>query len=228
MAIFRESPFTPGLTGSIGGVTARTGRSGPVLEIRPRPCYKNTAAQAAWRADFARVATAWRNLGDEQHAAWAAAAAVYPHTNRLGLKTQISGWNLYVKTNLQIAASGGSPSGDVPGQLSPIPVGGAFYLEASGPPIDVTLYCPDPGVAGNLSVLYKFGRSFAQGVNAPARAWGTPWIETKDPPTTFSVAVNLINTFPDLAYGEWFWIEAWYSKTGWLDSVHQTIPVVIA
>ncbi|KKL47143.1 hypothetical protein LCGC14_2338530, partial [marine sediment metagenome] len=54
------------------------------------------------RNDFLQAVRAWHDLTDKEHDAWDALARSFPITNRLGLTTYLSGFQIFLKDSINI------------------------------------------------------------------------------------------------------------------------------
>jgi hypothetical protein len=99
MAIIRTAPLIGAISGNLGGVCFVQSKSGPVIRTRNRRLKQNDKRHYQIRALFQQLRNAWRNLTDNQRTAWRQATISVPNTNRLGLTSTISGYQLFIKTN---------------------------------------------------------------------------------------------------------------------------------
>ena len=93
-------------SGSIGLQVYVPGRNGQVVRIRAIPSNPQTPEQIHVRNILAARATAWRSLTEAQRAAWTAAALGYNSQSRLGMSGALTGEQLYVRVNSNLAAVG--------------------------------------------------------------------------------------------------------------------------
>ena len=95
MAII-TNPVIGTITGSIGGMTFYTGKSGQTVRQRVTPCLKNTVVLQNAKAKFANAAQQWNNLTSIQKSQWAS----YATSGYVPLKNvntgQYSGYNAFV------------------------------------------------------------------------------------------------------------------------------------
>jgi hypothetical protein len=96
-----KSALVTQMSGSIGGLTGSHNASGLYLRARTIPVNTNTAYQQAVRAYMASLVAAWVNsLTQSQRDAWDAYAAAVTLTNPLGDPINVSGLNMYVRSNI--------------------------------------------------------------------------------------------------------------------------------
>ncbi|MEE9221817.1 MAG: hypothetical protein V3U34_09855 [candidate division NC10 bacterium] len=87
------------LSGTIGGTVASHNRGGQYLRALVTPVNPNTSLQQAVRTIFANLAAAWSGLTDLQRAAWDDYAANVPVINRIGDSINLTGFNMYIRSN---------------------------------------------------------------------------------------------------------------------------------
>jgi len=170
MAIMRPSAIVGDISGSIGGQTFVRSKAGLVISSRGRHTKTTNKAAIQNQATFQWVRAYWKKLTEEQRTQWVQAALIYPHTNRLGIKKPMSGFQMFIAQNKfnNNGAIGGyqqmklTPSGSsftVQWKLS------SFSVVSGGLKGYSTIGGPYPlGVTG---VVYG-ARTFS---NAPRRSW---------------------------------------------------------
>lgn len=95
------------MSGSIGGATASRNRGGQYFRQRVIPTNPNSSRQAAVRAIFAGLVSAWNNsLTAAERAAWATYATNTPRTGPLGTEVVLTGQQNYIGANTQRLQSG--------------------------------------------------------------------------------------------------------------------------
>lgn len=88
------------MSGSIGGATASRNRGGQYFRQRVVPTNPNSSRQAAVRAIFSGLVTAWLDtLTAAQRAAWKGYADGTPRTNALGDELILTGQQMYIACN---------------------------------------------------------------------------------------------------------------------------------
>lgn len=125
------------------------------------PKDPHSPAQMRLRSRFGQVSARWRVLTDEQRAAWNASAAEVLSRRRLGKGGRLSGCQLFVKINSNLAFIGQAQVDDPPGypRFSANPVGnltltntrGAIALKlsvATAPTANILVWATAPGSAG--------------------------------------------------------------------------------
>lgn len=106
MASIRFSPVIGAAAGSIGGITLRNARGGPVAASRARPALPNSAAQSESQAHFTACIRAWLALSAANKLTWTTAALSTSRTNRVGLTRPRSARELYMATAMPMSLAG--------------------------------------------------------------------------------------------------------------------------
>lgn len=97
MAIFTPSHLIAAISGSLGSVTFKATRNGPVLAKRARPSrnHSPTAHRAASR--WATLISHWQSLTQQQRNSWTSLARNYAHTDALGVHRPRQGLHLFLQ-----------------------------------------------------------------------------------------------------------------------------------
>ena len=95
-------------SGSLGSSVASHGRYQAYVRLRTKPHNPNTSIQNTRRASFRSFSQLWRGLTAAQRASWNAGGVNFPKKNRTGKTIILSGFNLYVSLNQNIANIGGT------------------------------------------------------------------------------------------------------------------------
>jgi len=102
MALIKFGGGVVQMAGSIAGNTFARNRYGNYVRARTKPTNPNTASQIAVRASLAFLTTRWSDtLTAAQRAAWDLYASNVIMTNRLGETTHLSGYNHYLRSNIE-------------------------------------------------------------------------------------------------------------------------------
>lgn len=100
MASFKSGLVTQA-SGSVGGLTFSHNQGGLYMRARSIPVNPNTAQQQAVRNLMAQLVAAWNDdLSAGQRATWDLYAFNTPVTSKLGEPINLSGLNMYVRSNL--------------------------------------------------------------------------------------------------------------------------------
>lgn len=102
-------------SGSIGGLTAANGRSGPYWRKRVKPLNPQSDLQYSVRGAFAASTTAWRELTESQRLGWGAYADSIEETNPVGEPKRLTGAQAFVGSDSFGLRLGLSPLTNPPG-----------------------------------------------------------------------------------------------------------------
>ena len=92
---------------SNGNVYAKN-RAGNYIRTKVTPVNPRTGAQLGQRSSVTNLSQAWRALTEVQRAAWNAAVVSFQKTDIFGDLRKPSGFNLYMRLNLNLLAIGAS------------------------------------------------------------------------------------------------------------------------
>lgn len=105
-----KSALLTSMSGSIGGMTGARNRGGLYLRARTIPVNPNTQRQRDVRDALSTLVARWNDeLSDAERAAWDLYASQVPLTDALGDEIQVSGVNMYVRSNTARLAAGSNP-----------------------------------------------------------------------------------------------------------------------
>lgn len=94
-------------TGSTGNITAAHSAGHLVVRNKVAPTYTDTEYQRVVRQNFTRFAKNWQDLTDAQRSLWAEKAKiVFSSSSYYGISGKISGFNLYVRCNMNLELIG--------------------------------------------------------------------------------------------------------------------------
>lgn len=94
-------------TGSTGNITAAHSAGHLVVRNKVTPAYTDTDYQRVVRQNFTRFAKNWQDLTDAQRVLWAEKAKVVSASSSYyGISGKISGFNLYVRCNMNLELIG--------------------------------------------------------------------------------------------------------------------------
>jgi hypothetical protein len=103
---FKSQIFTQA-SGSVGGLTFSRNRGGLYTRSRTIPVNPSTAQQITLRGIFTQLTNFWSSvLTDAQRVAWATYATNVPLTDRLGDPIIVSGFNMYIRSNVPRVQAG--------------------------------------------------------------------------------------------------------------------------
>lgn len=163
LAIFLETKFTlafakvkygemiADMRGKINGTVHSKNRFGQYMRNKTSPVNPQTTAQSGVRNSFATFAQGWRSLTQVQRDAWSSAAADFTRNNVFGDNVKMTGANLYMSLNRNIATAGG-----VAITSPPLPAAVTGMLTLSGDPDisdDSILMTYTPAIPADGTVL---------------------------------------------------------------------------
>ena len=107
MAVF-QTGMTGAIKGSVGGLTYTTNKGRHVCKRRSYPVRRHVGTQSLIRATLGWVTRQWGLAGAAIWAEWTAYAQSHLLPDKFGQPSQVSGFNWYVKLNMEqmIAADG--------------------------------------------------------------------------------------------------------------------------
>lgn len=119
MALVKFGGGVVGMSGSIAGNTFARNRYGSYVRSRTVPVNPNSTLQQEIRAIMSTVRDAWfETLTTAQRAAWAVYAANVQVPNRLGESINLTGYNMFCRTNLAALYNGATLIDDAPATYS--------------------------------------------------------------------------------------------------------------
>lgn len=100
MALIKPGVAIAQASGSIGGTVFSHNRGGMYIRNRSQPTQPNTPRQQAVKTTMSYLTAYWNNtLTATQRTAWNTYAANVPLINRLGEAKNVTGLNMFVRTN---------------------------------------------------------------------------------------------------------------------------------
>lgn len=132
MALVRYGGGVVQMSGSIAGNTFARNRFGNYVRARTVPTNPNTSGQQAVRSAMAQLTTKWSSiLTPVQRTAWELYASSVNMLNRLGETVQLSGFNHYIRSNLEYLRVFGATIDDGPTVFELPGQDGTFAITAS-------------------------------------------------------------------------------------------------
>lgn len=98
-ALIKLGAFIEDISGKVGGTIFSRNKGGAYAKNRVVPLNPQSSAQNLVRSKFASLSQNWKNLDEEQRAAWNAITSEYQYVNRLGEQKTLSGKALFQKLN---------------------------------------------------------------------------------------------------------------------------------
>lgn len=155
MAIILFGPTVIGARGKIAGTIFSANKGGPFARAWSRGSNPNSALQSAHRGRLGSLAAAWRDLTTPQRADWDDYAddPAQELTNSLGVNYFASGFNWYIRINLNLEAAGAARRVDAPTLVRPLAPIFQFttLVITGGSPASLFLYT---GASPNLGFFH--------------------------------------------------------------------------
>lgn len=201
MAIFQPGPLAGTISGPVGGTLFKSTRQGGVIQARPRRTPIRSERALNIRRRMQATQLRWQELTDNQRTAWGAAALTFPHRNRLGVRTLITGHQLFLLVNVQFYPVITFTEGIfaiTPVDLRRLPPKRPQTLDfTAGGPYLVNFEVPIP--TSNSVWIVEYGRPFN---DRAYRSWNT-WtlvnaITTGSPPQSDITSIMLAQAPPFL------------------------------
>lgn len=151
----------------IGGHVASKNRAGSYLRTKVTPVNPQTDSQQAARNNLSTWSQAWRGLTEDQRQSWIDAAPNFPYTDIFGNIKFLSGSQLYVKLNTNLANVGGGALDSAPSPVA-IPAISSITLTASAGPSVVSLAYDIPDGSADFLLVVEatpnvtMGKSFVK------------------------------------------------------------------
>jgi hypothetical protein len=114
MAIITTSPIVSEIRGSVGTQTFSKNHHRPYVKVRKAPARPASSYRSFATSNLSDVVTQWLGETDATRAAWGDVSDQYFAHSRLGKKSKLSGYNAYVRANMNAIYCSGS--------FNPIPV----------------------------------------------------------------------------------------------------------
>lgn len=145
----------------IGGQVASKNKSGSYMKNKVTPTNPNTTAQANARANLTTVSRAWSALTPEQREAWNAYAAQYPYVDIFGDSKYLTGFNYYLKCNLNLLNAGSAMIDTPPASQDVSEV--VFAIDDLNLTPTATLVSATPTMPANTKVVVLGSPGLSQG-----------------------------------------------------------------
>lgn len=187
MALLKLGGLIADIRGSVGGVTFARNRGGAYARNRTVPINPSSTRQTAVRALLGDLSNVWTTtLTQAQRAAWELYAANVPLINPLGEARNVSGINMFVRTNSVMLDTGGTRLDDAPTEFTVGPtITPSFSIDAAADTFDINDLGGYPETAPGVRLFVAVGRPQNPGINfykSPFRkAYGDLIVEVTNP-----------------------------------------------
>lgn len=167
MALLKFGAMIADARGSVGGVVFARNRGGAYARNRTVPINPNTSRQSAVRALLGDLANIWTNtLTQVQRDAWELYAANVPLVNSLGESRNVSGINMYVRTNSVMLDTGGTRLDAAPTDFTVGPtISPSYTIDAAADTFDIDDLDGYSEASPGIRLFVSVGRPQNAGVN---------------------------------------------------------------
>lgn len=191
MALIKLGGGVTDIRGSIGGTVFSRNRFGAIARARTKPVDPSTSLQTAIRALMGQVRDAYFNtLTAAQKDEWESYAANVEMQNRLGETVNLTGYNMYCRSNIPILQAGLDRVDDGPTNFTLAEQDGSVAVTATAASNGVSVAFDDTldwlDETGGALLVYE-SRPMSAGVNffkGPFRYLGKVEGDDSTPPTT--------------------------------------------
>ena len=144
------SPLISAGSGKIGGVVFSTGSSGACARINTRQTNPRTFARSTRHAYMAMCLNTWQGLTAAQMLVWNTTAARYPYVNRVSRTYYLSGYQFFMKLNMNLKSIGAeiNQDGDIEDLLDEY-----TYEELLVVPDSISVEWTDPNLNNNDNIM---------------------------------------------------------------------------
>lgn len=164
MAKIKFTAFLADMRGKIAGTVFTKNRAGAVARTKVSPSNPQTNFQLGVRAVLTGLSQGWRGLTQAQRDAWSTAVQNFPRTNVFGDSNILSGHQLYIGLNGQLAAAGASFITTPPNPTGAPAVSGVALTAALTADNMTVAFDPDP-VPANTAIIVDATTSLSPGRN---------------------------------------------------------------
>lgn len=216
MAVIVNPFLSEKARGSVGGITATMGISGPVMKRKATPVRRVRSTQPKNRSIIGFLSREWGTLSDAQREAWRDYAVDHPVNDKFGNPFVMSGINAYSKLNSGAIRLGLAAKLQVlpPATTPPATfLGLAAVTGATNPgEIDLTWSHNGTGIVSDYNEIWLAG---------PFQSPGRVEVISQFNFNTKTTGETTMLTLVDLLEGFWYWIRGRYTDeygqtTAWL------------
>lgn len=167
MALLKMGSLVVDARGSVGGVTFARNRGGAYARARVAPLNPASVRQVAVRSTLASLAAQWSNtLTGVQRTAWELYASNVPLINSLGEPRNVSGQNMFIRTNQLVLDCGGAVVTAAPTNFTVGPtITPTLVPDVAADQVDMTAWPGFVNPAAGTYMLIQQGTPQNAGVN---------------------------------------------------------------
>ena len=176
MAIIQLAAPISGIRGKVGGLIYSQNKGGPYLKQWARSSNPRSLPQSNNRSLLVKFATFWNTLNNAERATWDVYAALPAQDliNSLGETYSISGFNWFIRINMNRASDGQNTRRAAPTAGTPatpiIEVVNAFSSDSAGV-TNIRLIVGSPGLGERLAIHAVMAPSAGSGFVAQVNAF---------------------------------------------------------
>lgn len=210
MAIIKFGPTVVGARGTIAGTTFSANKSGPFARVWSRGANRKSELQSAHRGLLGNISSTWRDLTQAQRDDWIDYAddPAQELTNSLGETFFASGFNWFLRINLNLEAAGAARRVDAPTFVPPVaPIIGAMTFDtgaADGRAI-INMNSGSPGLAEQHNVQCRVVSSL--GISAIASNFAFMINEVPDGSRALIFNTEVVDRFGTVTVGQRAFVE---------------------
>jgi len=112
MALIQTSGLISAISGKVGGVVFGNAAGGAWVRSWTQQTNRQNYARTRQRSFMNLCVAYWKTLTPEVKAVWASNTLNYPQTNRLGNEFFLTGYQFFLKLNLNLRSAGSNTWGD--------------------------------------------------------------------------------------------------------------------
>lgn len=169
MALVKLGGGVADIRGSIGGTVFSRNRFGAIARNRTIPVDPGTSLQSAVRALMGQVRDAYFNtLTDAQRQEWETYAANVEMTNRLGETINLTGYNMYCRSNIPLLQAGLTRIDDGPSNFTLAEQDGSIVATTTASSKEISLAFDDTADwcdEDDAALLVYESRPMSPGIN---------------------------------------------------------------
>lgn len=199
MATILYSGLVGDIRGSVNGWVLSANKNGSYIRNKTTPTNPSTAKQLASRAHLRTVIDGWRSLRNDDESNYEMKASTTPRQNRVGQETYLSGYQLYVKRNLQLVQIGLPLTSSVgPDPVFPDATVTGVTLEAAADGLSFTtaqIDLSDDAGNANQTVVVSVSPYLTQGARSTRQRYNQALVDASAQEQEFSFGPGLIEAF---------------------------------
>lgn len=153
MALVKFGSVIVDSRGSVGGMTFKGTRAGPVMQVKANPTRNRNAVTTVNRARLAELSKDWfHTLSVARRDGWRDLATANPLPNTWGDYYPLSGISFYIRTNLTLYAIGETKILDAPANQT-VTALASLTLSVTAPNTATVAFTPTPTPANHILLV---------------------------------------------------------------------------